>query len=432
MYLNHHKIELNVEIEENKILDQDFFVTIVDSRMVIIGKTEKKRGEKLAFDTNFKYEYIFEKVQNLKIIVSTDTSSYEFSTNVGKIMSNNNFLSNDHFKLSLKAKIIHNDAKELQSIFSLKYSLKLLSMTKKFITFKLMKYDNIKTLIEGDLLYQSEEQSGQKTFQFCDAIISKELVLDKDNVFTIELYEKNVFIGKTKPVKLKQFKSNTNGFMLYDLNLLKEIPSKLEVKYSEQKSKTFIDYLSTGLQLNCIFAIDFTSSNLDYKIKESLHNIDKEELNAYETVIKDCGTLLESYDNMNMYSVYGFGGIPHEKDEVSHSFNVNLNNEQSTNGLESVLENYRKYLSKIKFLGPTYFKLFLKNIIEKVTKSVSTTESTYFVCLILADGQINDMEDTIDLFVEAAKLPISFIIVGVGDGDFGNMTVLGIFFLIFR
>ena len=56
----------------------------------------------------------------------------------------------------------------------------------------------------------------------------------------------------------------------------------------------------------------------------------------------------------------------------------------------------------------------------------------YNILLILSDGQINDMGQTVDVLVEAAKLPLSVIIVGIGKADFTNMNVLGncFFFLV--
>ena len=44
--------------------------------------------------------------------------------------------------------------------------------------------------------------------------------------------------------------------------------------------------------------------------------------------------------------------------------------------------------------------------------------------MILTDGLINDMDETIDALVEASYLPISVIIIGIGYGDFGNMDIL--------
>lgn len=49
---------------------------------------------------------------------------------------------------------------------------------------------------------------------------------------------------------------------------------------------------------------------------------------------------------------------------------------------------------------------------------------TYFVLLILTDGEIHDMGETKRLLVEASKLPCSVIIVGVGNEEFEKMVDL--------
>jgi hypothetical protein len=50
--------------------------------------------------------------------------------------------------------------------------------------------------------------------------------------------------------------------------------------------------------------------------------------------------------------------------------------------------------------------------------------NVYQVLLIITDGEIHDMDKTTDLLVQAATLPLSIIIVGVGNADFGNMDRL--------
>ena len=44
--------------------------------------------------------------------------------------------------------------------------------------------------------------------------------------------------------------------------------------------------------------------------------------------------------------------------------------------------------------------------------------------MILTDGIIEDTDETINALVEASFLPISVIIIGIGDADFTNMNVL--------
>lgn len=48
----------------------------------------------------------------------------------------------------------------------------------------------------------------------------------------------------------------------------------------------------------------------------------------------------------------------------------------------------------------------------------------YHILLILTDGSIHDMRESKDLIVEASGLPLSIIIIGIGEADFSNMIEL--------
>lgn len=48
----------------------------------------------------------------------------------------------------------------------------------------------------------------------------------------------------------------------------------------------------------------------------------------------------------------------------------------------------------------------------------------YTILLILTDGEIHDMGPSVDHIVQASHLPLSVIIVGVGNADFNNMEIL--------
>ncbi|XP_057263408.1 copine-5-like, partial [Pezoporus wallicus] len=50
--------------------------------------------------------------------------------------------------------------------------------------------------------------------------------------------------------------------------------------------------------------------------------------------------------------------------------------------------------------------------------------SQYFVLLIITDGVISDMAQTKEAIVNAAALPMSIIIVGVGQAEFDAMVEL--------
>ena len=49
---------------------------------------------------------------------------------------------------------------------------------------------------------------------------------------------------------------------------------------------------------------------------------------------------------------------------------------------------------------------------------------SYNIFLILTDGEIHDMDKTKELIVEASELPLSIIIIGVGNEKFKMMKAL--------
>ena len=49
---------------------------------------------------------------------------------------------------------------------------------------------------------------------------------------------------------------------------------------------------------------------------------------------------------------------------------------------------------------------------------------SYFILLMLTDGELTDMGHTKTAIIRASRLPMSVIIVGVGDADFAGMNAL--------
>jgi vacuolar-type H+-ATPase subunit F/Vma7 len=43
--------------------------------------------------------------------------------------------------------------------------------------------------------------------------------------------------------------------------------------------------------------------------------------------------------------------------------------------------------------------------------------SNYYVLIFMTDEQINDFDETVDRVVKASTLPLSIVIVGIGDKD---------------
>lgn len=55
---------------------------------------------------------------------------------------------------------------------------------------------------------------------------------------------------------------------------------------------------------------------------------------------------------------------------------------------------------------------------------IQPDKNKYLILMIITDGVIHDMDETIRLIVKGADLPLSIIIVGVGNEDFSNMEVV--------
>ena len=77
--------------------------------------------------------------------------------------------------------------------------------------------------------------------------------------------------------------------------------------------------------------------------------------------------------------------------------------------------------------GPTHFGSIL-NYVNEFCQGKSAEESQYNqkynILLILTDGAIMDLQATINSVVAASGLPLSIIIIGVGDADFSTMEKL--------
>lgn len=193
------------------------------------------------------------------------------------------------------------------------------------------------------------------------------------------------------------------------------------------KKHSFVSFLNGGLELQLLVAIDFTGSNGDPRDKKSLHHMGAPHYESqYMKVIKSVGRVLESYDADGDIGAYGFGAnLDPRGKKVSHCFNLTLRDGvEEVAGIDGLCEAYKNCLNKVQLYGPTYFSEILNNIAAKSTNICSQASQTYNILLIITDGVINDMQRSVDAIVSATHLPLSIIIVGVGDADFTNMEIL--------
>ncbi len=78
-----------------------------------------------------------------------------------------------------------------------------------------------------------------------------------------------------------------------------------------------------------------------------------------------------------------------------------------------MLKFYKESLDKIKLHGPTHFSDVINKVIKDVNDNLKSNpqKNNYYILMILTDGIINDMNETIDSIVEGSKLPRSIYII---------------------
>ena len=94
--------------------------------------------------------------------------------------------------------------------------------------------------------------------------------------------------------------------------------------------------------------------------------------------------------------------------------------------IDNILKAYRSSLNNVELSGNTKFSFILKRVISNINKDLKCkrAENHYYILLILTDGVVNDLKDTIDLIVEGSYLPLSIVIVGIGNENFSFMEKL--------
>jgi hypothetical protein len=184
---------------------------------------------------------------------------------------------------------------------------------------------------------------------------------------------------------------------------------------------SFYEYVRGGIALNLATAIDFTASNGNVDSPASLHYFCPGKVNAYEACIQAVGTIVCPYDSDQTFPVYGFGAIV--DNGVEHCFPLTLTSDPNVHGLEGILNAYREAAKNVVLCGPTQFAPVIRQVAGQ-SRTAFTKARTYTILMIITDGVIDDMQATIDVIVEASDAPLSILIIGVGNNDFGPMSVL--------
>ncbi|KAL6576117.1 Protein BONZAI 3 [Orobanche hederae] len=262
--------------------------------------------------------------------------------------------------------------------------------------------------------------------------------MSKENPLMIECFDFNgngnhVLIGKLQKsvAELETLYQNKAGANFFSppskiRNHDKVLKSQIFVDgFVEKQLYSFLDYISSGFELCFMVAVDFTASNGNPRSPDSLHYIHTSgRLNAYQQAIREIGEVIQFYDSDRRFPAWGFGGrTPDGK--MSHCFNLNGSPADfEVEGVEGIMAAYTSALYNVSLAGPTLFGQVINKAADIASHSLSCHQAKYYVLLIITDGVVSDLQETINSVVRASDLPLSILIVGVGNADFKEMEIL--------
>ena len=375
-------------------------------------KKFNKSSSILEFDNFYETEFFFEREQPILFKININNESYSIKTSINSVATaRKGIYKKDINKGKLKEKLIVKSFKNNDYIY-INFNVK---SSNNLLNFGLIENKIYYKVYGKKLIYSSAVINDDGNFD-----VSKIPILYFESQIILEFYD---YMHEL----LYTYKSNKEDFLKDKKQIILNLKNKNDIilENTSVKSKhiTFLDYLKSDVNVGLQIAIDFTSSNGDPQESDSLHSLVSGTKNDYEVAIESCGNVLKYYDADQLFPVYGFGAILPGEEEVSHCFPINFNNEDPNIFLiENILKVYHDCLNKITLHGPTKFSPIIKTVIDDINNRNNIFE--YQILMILTDGIIVDLDETIDQIVIGSFLPLSIIIIGIGDNDFENMDTL--------
>ena len=435
--IEREKILLNLEvinIDKNK--SYDFRIIDLSNHAPLnIQIKDPKNSNKYIIESI--YEFIFGKEQKLliemKIKEQTKQAIYKEEISVGQLIGNNRMDNNKkdqifqfegiNEEILIKAEKLKNKDKFLVIHFTLRISsnnneiIDKEQIVKYFTEEEYKFYFTVEKKIDKkmEIIYESETFTDNGKFNIIQIPIK---FLKTDFFISFKNMKKRFGTICTNLKKITEKMGDLFFVQRLTINHILEI-----YNYSTIRDEiTFLDYINEKIRIGLCIGIDFTISNKTPDKEDSLHCITNVKKNPYERAILSCGNILAYYDYDQKFPVFGFGAVVGGKN--SSCFNINFEDDPNIEFINNIIECYHKCLKKITFSGPTNFAPIIKRIINDI--KIQNDPKEYQVLMILTDGIIRDMDDTIDALVEGSFYPLSVIIIGIGNAndDFSKMEQL--------
>ncbi|GAB1601873.1 copine-3-like isoform X2 [Argonauta hians] len=428
-------------------------------KWVEIGRTERVNNNlNPQFSTPIAMKYYFETVQKIKVSVydlDNTTASLEdddflgsFECTLGHLVSNGPLtekLLNKHGKPYDKS-LITISAEEISEKSELVQ-----------LSFRAKKLDNKDFLGKSDPFLEFSRQNSDGSWQ---VVHRTEVVKNNLNPTwkTIEIKSQTLCKGdKTAPIQINCYDWDSDGSHDMIGSCHMTLTEMMEAKSSNEVTRTcvhpknaakkkssgtlvlydckvsalpsFLNYIMAGTNINFTVGIDFTGSNGNPSDPNSLHYIHPDRPNDYMQAIQAVGQICEDYDTDKYFPALGFGARIPPSQDVSHEFAINFNPQNPfCQGVPGILSAYQNCIHHVELYGPTNVAPLIRHVMNFAIAAQKEEPikgaAAYFILLLLTDGVITDMNATVEAIIDASGLPMSLIIVGIGNADFKNMDFL--------
>ena len=376
---------------------------------IILGQSEK-----ITFNKSFICSYFFEKKQLIDVSLIKDGTQYgSLNLTLGNIVGSIRSIYKGSFNNKIRVNIASEEIGEDNFTLCCKLSAINVSSGGSFYNPE----DKISYIITSNYnktIYESESISSSG--QFRDIKIPLYLLKNGFVISFLDCFQESVSYKNESP---QQFCQTSNNEYIGIINGNKKI-NIINNSYI-YKNPSFLDFIKNGVRIKLSIGIDYTESNLVPSDPNSLHYLG-ENMNDYEQAIQSCGMICAYYDYNQQFPVYGFGAFINGRPQANMCFNINFKDNPEVYTINNVLNEYRNSFNFIRLAGPTNFSPLIQNVVDKIKRENNPIQ--YHILLILTDGIINDLQQTIDILVEGSFLPLSVIIIGIGEDDFHEMVVL--------
>ena len=409
------QVKLDFSLQNAKIGENyKIYITFIDNKNNFSTEEIKSSNATIIFNTFYICDYYFEKQQyfNISLMKNRKPIGYKkiaLGIVVGSPKSTySTEIDNCQESVIIKANPLNDTSSSMIIDFNAKNLDKYFGEIKNKISFRILGQS-------GNCIYDSESVNIGGIFDTVEIPLA--LLEPSFTVSFLDSFGKNLIYKQETPDSFVNIPPNSLylGIINNDSRINIYNNSKINRQF------TFIDYIKNGVTIKLTIGIDFTSSNNAPDNPESLHYLGGG-MNDYELAIKACGTIVAYYDYNQSFPVYGFGAVIKGQNKANMCFNINFKQNPEIYTIDNVLKEYRKCFNNIILAGPTEFCPLVKRVNETIKKENNPLK--YHILMILTDGVIVDLQETIDALVEGSFLPLSVIIIGIGNDHFKEMIQL--------